>query len=53
MAPLYKIDLLTKLGQESPKKLSTLLTNAANILWKKGAVISDMQSWGSQELAYR
>ncbi|KAL1510451.1 hypothetical protein AB1Y20_006758 [Prymnesium parvum] len=53
MAPLYNIDLMTKLGPEAPKRLETLLKSAARLLWDRGAVISDMRSWGQLELAYR
>ena len=53
MAPLYHIDLVTKSGTGANTKLVTLLKNTANAFWKHGAVVADMRSWGTQELAYR
>ena len=53
MAPLYHIDLMTKSGAGAAKNLTALLKNTCNSLWKQGAVVSDMRSWGTCELAYR
>jgi len=53
MAPLYHIDLMTRSGQGASKQLTTLLKSTSNLFWKHGAVVADMRSWGTCELAYR
>jgi ribosomal protein S6 len=51
--PLYDITMLTKVGKNVRKQTGDLLKQCAGELWKRGAVMADIQSWGQRELAYR
>ena len=52
MAPLYEVLLLTKVGSAGATA-NALIKRCAEQLWKRGAVVSDIQSWGQRDLAYR
>lgn len=52
MAPKYDITLLASSFLPS-KELGPLIKGFSEILWKRGAVISDIKSWGNRDLAYR
>lgn len=53
MAPMYHINLMTKLEAGAGTKLSDFLKSTIRMLWDRGAVVSDLAPWGQQELAYR
>ncbi len=53
MAPLYELVLLTKGGRGMAQPTNKLIKACSEELWKRGAVISDIKSWGERALAYR
>ncbi|EOD22005.1 hypothetical protein EMIHUDRAFT_202504 [Emiliania huxleyi CCMP1516] len=51
--PAYDVVVLAANTAGSREKLVGLLRNCATKLWSRGAVITEVRSWGIRDLAYR
>ena len=53
MAPLYDVIIMAHCGADASAAMTKVLKTTTAKLWERGAVVSDIKSWGTRELAYR